>query len=299
MEEFKKRLIHLIHAKPLSWKAVYTLLKIDPCLSSLYSPSFAESINANVKTSLTKLQKIPIDSLLEYYHSHDVQLISFFDEDYPLQLKAIHQPPWILFTKGDKTLLEQPFPLAVVGSREATPYGKQAIETLFPELIKYEAIIISGLAKGIDAYAHKTAIKLGGRTIGVIAGGINHLYPKENHELAKFMMKEHLVVSEYPPDTKPEKWQFPLRNRIIGGLGKGTLVIEAKKRSGSFITADFALNEGREVFAVPGSILTPSSVGTNELIQLGAKLVKEPKDIIEEIFPNLYPIEKNYKNGSF
>ncbi|SEM47598.1 DNA processing protein [Mesobacillus persicus] len=287
MDEFKKRLIHLIHASPLSWKTVYTLLKADPCLSSLYSPSFAQSSNDNVKISLAKLQKISIDALLDYYHSNDIHLISLFDEDYPMHLKAIHQPPWILFAKGDISLLGQPFPLAVVGSREATPYGKQAIEILFPELIKYKAVIISGLAKGIDAHAHKMAIKLGGRTIGVIAGGIHHLYPKENLELAKFMMKDHLVLSEYPPDTKPEKWQFPLRNRIIGGLAKGTLVIEAKKRSGSFITADFALNEGREVFAVPGSILTPSSVGTNELIQLGAKLVKEPKDIIEEIFSGL------------
>lgn len=147
-----------------------------------------------------------------------------------------------------------------------------------------DAVIFSGLAKGVDTYAHESAIKHGGRTVAVIAGGFEHIYPKENKKLAWKLMSEQLIISEYPPGTRAEKWYFPLRNRIISGLSKGTLVIEAKSRSGSFITAEFALNEGREVFAVPGSILSPAFAGTNNLIQMGAKLVKEPKDIIEEIF---------------
>jgi DNA processing protein len=284
MDEFKKRLIHLLHCKPRSWKSINQLLKDDPSLSTLYSPLYASSNSEKQNQFLPLLHNIPINDLIEYYARNDIHLISVFDEDYPPILKTIYQPPWLLWAKGDKTLLNQPFPLAVVGSREATAYGRSAIEFLFPELIKHNAIIISGLARGIDTHAHRTAIRLGGRTIGVIAGGFQYIYPKENLGLASEMMTEQLVLSEYPPNTRPEKWHFPLRNRIIGGLAKGTLVIEAKKRSGSFITADFALSEGRDVFAVPGSILTPSYTGTNELIQLGAKLIKEPKDIIEEIY---------------
>jgi len=283
MDEFKKRLIHLLHCTPQSWKTIYLILKEDPCLSTLYSPSFEPSMHLKEKHFLPLLHKLPIDDIIDYYKRNEIHLISIFDEDYPPILKNIYQPPWLLFAKGDKTLLNQPFSLAVVGSREATAYGKSSIEFLFPELIKRQAVIISGLARGIDAHAHKTAIKLGGRTIAVIAGGFQHIYPRENLGLAIKMMEDQLVLSEYPPNIKPEKWQFPLRNRIIGGLAKGTLVIEAKKRSGSFITADFALSEGRDVFAVPGSILNPAFNGTNELIQLGAKLIKEPKDIIEEI----------------
>ncbi|WP_404331489.1 DNA-processing protein DprA [Mesobacillus maritimus] len=284
MDEFKKRLIHLLHCKPQSWKTVYRILNDDPSLTALYSPLTAPSISSKQNEFLPLLQQIPIDDLIEYYVRNDIHLISVFDADYPPLLKNIYQPPWLLWAKGDRTLLNCSFPLAVVGSREATAYGKSAIEFLFPELIKHQAVIISGLARGIDAHAHQMAIRLGGRTIAVIAGGFHHIYPRENLGLASHMMTEQLVLSEYPPNTRPEKWQFPLRNRIIGGLAKGTLVIEAKKRSGSFITADFALSEGRDVFAVPGSILNPSFTGTNELIQLGAKLIKEPKDIIEEIY---------------
>jgi len=284
MEESKKRLIHLIHCRTYSWKAIYQLLKTDPSLASLYTTHEHQSFSNAVKGSFSSPQNIPIEQLLEYYQKNQIHLISYFDDDYPMLLKNVYRPPWVLFAKGDKSLLNRPFPLAVVGSREATSYGKKVIEYLFPELVKQEAVIISGLAKGIDTHAHQTAVHLGGKTIGVIAGGFQHIYPKENQTLANYMMEEHLVLSEYPPHIRPEKWHFPLRNRIIAGLARGTVVIEAKRRSGSFITADMALNEGREVFAVPGNILTPSSVGTNELIKIGAKLVKEPKDIIEEIF---------------
>ncbi|MBM4763946.1 DNA-processing protein DprA [Bacillus sp. B15-48] len=280
MDELKKRLIQLVHCKRLGWKAIYSLLKANPSLRDLYSPLNDEIVQSNLPSMLNA---IPIDDLLEDYFTSKVKMISIFDEGYPPLLKTIYQPPWILFVKGDSNLLNSSFSLAVVGSREATPYGRNVIEYLFPELIHRGAMIISGLARGIDAHAHEIAMKNGGKTLAVIAGGFNHIYPRENCSLAHRMMRDQAIISEYPPIFRPEKWQFPLRNRIISGLAKGTLVIEAKKRSGSFITADYALNEGREVFAIPGSILSPSYCGTNELIQLGAKLVKEPKDIIEEI----------------
>jgi DNA processing protein len=173
--------------------------------------------------------------------------------------------------------------LAVVGSRQATQYGKNAIRFIFPELIQKGVLIVSGLAKGIDTLAHEYAIKNGGKTIAVIAGGLYHIYPKENMSLALEMMKTQLILSEYPPDTKPLKWHFPARNRIISGLAKGTLIIEAKRKSGSLITANYAVNEGREVFSLPGSIFNPCSVGANEIIQQGAKLVTSAEDILVEI----------------
>jgi DNA processing protein len=285
MDEFKKRLVHLVHCKHISWKTIAALLKEDPALSFVSSPSHSSTTDKHsLKISSAIMKSIHIDDLLEHYQKDGVKIISFFDYEYPTILKSIYQPPWVLFAKGDEGLLEADFSLAVVGSREASLYGKQVIDFLFPELIKQGAVIFSGLAKGIDTYSHLSAIKHHGRTVAVIAGGFEHIYPKENKELAGKLMREQLIISEYPPGTRPEKWHFPFRNRIISGLSRGTLVIEAKRRSGSFITADFALNEGREVFAVPGSILSPSYTGTNDLIQMGAKLVKEPKDIIEEIF---------------
>lgn len=282
MDEFTKRLVHLVHGR-LSWKGILLILKADLTLSNIYEPSYISSILPQTNTTLDDLQNIPIDHLLKEYDSRKIQIITIFDANYPERLKTIYQPPWVLFAIGDASLLTMQQSLAVVGSRDATYYGLKTVEFLFPELIENRTLIVSGLAKGIDAHAHKTAIKLGGKTAGVIAGGFNHIYPKENIDLANFMMKNQLVLSEYPPASYPEKWHFPMRNRIISGLAKGTLVVEARKRSGSLITAEFALNEGREVFAIPGSILTPNSNGVHYLIQQGAKLIKNSQDILEEL----------------
>ncbi len=278
MDVFKKKLIHLLHAIPYSWKQVFVVLQKDPHLASLYSPT--EPLLSNLQQ---KLAAVNIDQILLTYRHQKIKIISFYDEEYPSFLKNIFQPPWLLYAKGDVSLLNKDFLLAVVGSREATSYGKQAIDHLFPGLMASEAVIVSGLAKGIDAYAHKAAIRSGGRTIGVIAGGFFNLYPRENIPLAQYMMEKELIISEYPPQTRPERWQFPLRNRVIAGISRGTLVIEARQRSGSFITADTSLNEGREVFAVPGSIFAENSAGTNQLLKMGAKLVNDSEDIMEEI----------------
>ena len=202
-----------------------------------------------------------IHEQIRQYETNDITVITIFDKEYPRYLKEIYQPPWALFAKGDLSLLEREPKLAVVGSRQATQYGKNAIRLIFPELIENGVLIVSGLAKGIDALAHEYAIKNGGKTIAVIAGGLYHIYPKENMDLALEMMKTQLVVSEYPPDTKPLRWHFPARNRIISGLSNGTFIIEAKRKSGSLITANYAVNEGRDVFSLPGSIFNPYSIG--------------------------------------
>jgi DNA processing protein len=283
LDYLAKKLIHLIHSKHSSWKAIYSILKADSGLNNLYEEKYYTSLFTQQNNLLNNLHEIPVDKLLSEYSSQNIHLITIFDDNYPERLKTIYQPPWVLFAKGDMSLLNYQQSLAVVGSRKASEYGLKAIEYLFSELVEKGIMIVSGLAQGIDAHAHKTAIRLGGRTTGVIAGGFSNIYPKENIKLAEYMMEKQLVISEYPPSTPPQKWHFPMRNRIISGLSMGTLVIEARKKSGSLITAEFALNEGREVFAVPGSILTPNSDGVHDLIQQGAKLIRNPQDILEEL----------------
>ncbi|WP_026574869.1 DNA-processing protein DprA [Bacillus sp. UNC438CL73TsuS30] len=294
MDDFKEKLIHLLHYPNISWNAVYQMLKKDPTLHSLYrlhpqllqqKSSFPplNTFQDTGQTSFLTYQSEIIHEQIRQYKTNEIIVISIFDKEYPAVLKEIYQPPWALFAKGDISLLDKEPKLAVVGSRQATPYGKNAIRLIFPKLIEDGVLIVSGLAKGIDALAHDTAIKNGGKTIGVIAGGIYHIYPKENMNLALEMMKNQLIISEYPPDTKPLKWHFPARNRIISGLSKGTFIIEAKRKSGSLITANYAVNEGREVFSLPGSIFNPFSSGTNDLIQQGAKLVTSAEDILEEL----------------
>lgn len=282
MDGLKMKLIQLVHSRNASWNTIYSALKAYTASADHETAKYA-SINPQAQPLTRDHQLMSIDKLLNDYSAKNIHLITIFDPDYPIMLKTIYQPPWILFARGDLSLLTSRKRIAVVGSRNATAYGMAAIDYLFPSLIENNIQIVSGLAKGIDAHAHKAAIKMGGKTVGVIAGGFNNLYPKENIKLAEYMMEKHLLLSEYPPDTVPAKWQFPMRNRVISGLSQATLVIEARKKSGSLITADFALNEGRDVFAVPGSILTPDSDGVHYLIQQGAKLVKCSEDILEEL----------------
>ncbi len=286
MEPFRKKLVHLHHCRAAGWKTIYFLLKHDPKLQSFEFSFLKKALPALSDSAIRSLyEDLHSESLrnrISRYQEEEVHIITFFDRDYPEYLREIHQPPWVLYGKGKRELLGRKLKLAVVGSRKATEYGKRAIEALFPGLIERGVLIVSGLAKGIDAVAHRTAVKYGGETIAVIAGGLNHIYPEENKGLAAHLMEEHLVISEYPPDTKPLKWQFPMRNRIISGLSRGTLVVEAQARSGSLITANFAVQEGREVFALPGNIFSSNSEGTNELIQQGAKLVRNCEDILEE-----------------
>ena len=292
MDEFKEKFIHLLHYPNITWNTIYQMLKKDPSLQSIYRAPLlsipTKPIHQTIshEPSTTSFTTFPPDSIHEQirqYKTNDIAIITIFDKEYPSILKEIYQPPWALYAKGDLSLLEKEPKLAVVGSRQATTYGKNAIKHIFPELINQDILIVSGLANGIDALAHEETIKLGGRTIGVIAGGLYHIYPKENLPLAVNMMQTQLVLSEYPPDTKPLRWHFPARNRIISGLSAGTFIIEAKRKSGSLITANYAVHEGRDVFSLPGSIFNPCSGGTNEIIQQGAKLVISAKDILEEL----------------
>lgn len=219
----------------------------------------------------------------EVYKDDGITVVTILDSDYPPLLKQTFDPPIVLYTKGDRKLMTSPLMLSVVGTRYPSKNGKDSLKKIIDPLIRSGWTIVSGLAYGIDVYSHQLAMKHSGKTIAVLGSGFHHIYPREHIEIAEELAADHLLLSEYPPDRKPAKWQFPSRNRIISGLSRGTLIIEAREKSGSLITGDSALQEGREVFSVPGSILEPRSAGTNHLIQQGAKLTTCADDIIDEL----------------
>jgi len=188
----------------------------------------------------------------------------------------------VLYVKGS-LLTEDEWCLAVVGTRRATVYGKQVTEEIVSDLARSKITIVSGLAKGIDTIAHRSALEAGGRSLAVFASGLDITYPAENERLARDIMEHGALLSEYPLGAKPRAENFPRRNRILSGLSLGVLVAEADETSGAMITARMALEQDREVFAIPGSILSPASRGTNHLIQEGAKLVRVYTDILEEL----------------
>lgn len=213
-----------------------------------------------------------------------IEEIDISSKKYPKQLKEIYNPPQKIYALGNIEILNN-IGIAIVGARKATEYGKKVALKLSEDLSKNKIVIISGLAKGIDSYAHIGTLNVqNGKTIAVLGSGIKEIYPKENIELArKIIKKGGCIISEYFPNEKPNKINFPKRNRIISGLSKGVIVVEASEKSGALITADFALEQGREVFTVPGSIYSNTSVGTNKLIQQGAKLVTNYEDVLNEI----------------
>jgi len=222
----------------------------------------------------------------EYIHKlkdTGIRLISIEDDEYPDMLRNIHEPPQILHARGTIKLNEYKA-IAVVGARKATRYGTDMAKQIAYELALRNVSVVSGMARGVDTFAHKGALEARGTTIAVMGCGIDIAYPPENKELIEKVSKQGIVVSEYLLGAEPVPGHFPARNRIISGLSMGVVVIEAGEKSGSLITADLALEQGREVFAVPGNADSSSSKGTNTLIKQGAKLVTSVEDILEEFF---------------
>ena len=232
------------------------------------------------------------DRLKEYERQLKKEGMLYFtvvDDAYPPLLKEIDAPPWLLFAKGKLSLLNRPA-LAVVGSRKTSPYGRMTTRNLVSALAARGWCIVSGLAVGVDGLAHETALRAEGATIAVLGSGINVVYPRGHRHYYQQISEKGLLLSEYAPNTPAHPGFFPQRNRIIAGLAYGTLVIEAAKKSGSLITAHHALEYGREVFAVPGSIYDAQSVGTNLLIQQqGAKLITNVDDILAELTHVSFP----------
>lgn len=218
---------------------------------------------------------------LENIYKHGIRVVTIDDELYPLYLKNIYDPPVVLYMKG--SIIKEEKCLAVVGSRKATSYGLGMAQTISRELAKYGITVVSGMARGVDSYAHKGALQEGGRTIAVLGCGVDVIYPYENKKLMESIIENGACISEYLPGTTPAANNFPARNRIISGISLGVIVIEAGNKSGSLITADFALEQGREVFALPGNVNSINSTGTNKLIKEGAKIVTGIEDILEEL----------------
>jgi len=221
--------------------------------------------------------------------SREIQTLKPGDPGYPRLLTEIHSPPEMLYVKG--TLLEEDeAAVAIVGTRAATPYGLGVAGRLAEELAGCGITVVSGLAEGIDAAAHEGALRAGGRTIAVVGHGLSRIYPPQHKKLAERIAESGCVVSEFPMEEKPNPWNFPKRNRIIAGLSLGTLVVEAPFKSGALITARYAMEQGREVFAVPGPVSSRQSEGTLALLKDGAKLVCKVEDILEELAPHLKEI---------
>jgi len=231
---------------------------------------------------LTLRSKLDLAAELARVYELGVTVLTWDSDDYPPLLKSISDPPPVLYVKG-KLLAQDEWALGAVGTRRATVYGREATRALVSGLAASGVTIVSGLAHGVDTYAHRAALDAGGRTIAVLGSGVDVIYPSENRKLAERIANSGAVVSEYPLGTRPEGGNFPRRNRIISGLSLGLLVVEGRVTSGAMITADYAAEQGREVFAVPGNILNPVSAGPNQLIQQGAKLVTSIGDILEEL----------------
>jgi len=237
----------------------------------------------SIETLLLLCPKISLDAEMGKLERYKVKALTCEDSRYPPKLKEIYDYPPLLYIRGNFMPRQDDPCLAVVGTRRPSIYGRQVAEEITTDLAKSKITVISGLARGIDSIAHRAALGVGGKTIAVLASGLDIIYPAENARLAQAIMEQGALVSEHPLGIKPRAENFPLRNRIMSGLSLGVLVVEARERSGALITALQALEQNREVFAIPGSILSPASRGTNHIIQEGAKLVRNCTDIIEEL----------------
>ena len=281
-------LLRLIGVNGIGNKRILKLYKSFGSLDAIFSASTQEIIDLIGIDCDTAVQikedtyKRFADKQISEIKKKNFKVLTYWSSGYPLPLKRIFNPPVILFYKG--AIEEKDFnSISVVGMRMPSQYGKQATEYFCTELVSRGITIISGMARGIDTIAHQCSLKNKGRTLAVLGSGLNVCYPPENRKLFNDIIKSGAVISEFPLYTPPNKENFPRRNRIISALSKGTLVVEGGVKSGALITAYFALDQGKEVFAVPGNINNTKSRGTHKLIKEGAKLVEVVDDILEEI----------------
>jgi len=283
------KLILLAHFPKISPKRYQQLLAAFSNIDNAWEAEFDELTKIGwdvnlVHEFLTWKEKINEEVMSAVLEKENIICITIDDVDYPSLLKQIYDPPFCLFVKGKLTNSE--FNLAVVGTRKCTPYGRQVTEELVSDLAAKGITIVSGLAFGIDSIAHGTAIKARGTTIAVLGSGNNthNIYPTAHRDLAQNIIEHNgAIITEYPPGTEPTAFSFPRRNRIIAGMSLGTLVIEAGEQSGALITSSCALENGREVFAVPQNITSHTSIGPNNLLKMGAHLVTKADDILDAL----------------
>lgn len=262
----------------------------DPTKAFSAAPAELAAIDGLQREAIEGLvgfsQWAEVDNDLRRIRNGGISLVRYIDTEYPVRLRAIADPPPLLYVKGAFAASDERA-MAVVGSRSASEYGRRVARDLSRGLASYGFTVVSGLARGIDAMAHETALSSGGRTVAVLGSGVERAYPPEHDRLYQRIAEQGAVISEFPMGTKPLAFNFPARNRLISGLSLGVVVVEATEKSGSLITASLAIDQGREVFAVPGEVGSSRSRGAHRLIRQGAKLVETVDDIIEEIAPQL------------
>ena len=242
---------------------------------------------------LSEHKRLAPEQLYAQYLDSGAQAVTIYDEDYPVRLRDIYDPPPILLYHGQLPA-EEDICLGMIGSRNASAYGRQVAEILSRDLAFQDLIVVSGMARGIDSICHKGALDAGGRTIAVLGSGLDVVYPRENEQLYQDICSNGTVISEFPLGTGAVALNFPRRNRIISGLSHGIIVVEAGEKSGTLLTVDYALQQGRDIFAVPGPITSPTSRGTNRLLKEGAKIARSAADICEEYIET--PLKKLPRN---
>ncbi len=287
----KSQLISLSEVPGMGPRRIRALLRKFPELEDITNLSKSDMMQVEgISGDLAaKTKGIDLDignRAMDKTASMGAKYFTYWDSDYPEHLKTIYDAPVGIFVMGDIPQLPC---MGIVGTRQPSPYGKKMVKILTLDLIKAGFCIVSGFARGIDTWAHKTVLKYNGSTIAVFGNGLDICYPGENRKLWELLLENGAFISEFIPGTKPDAVNFPKRNRIISGLSKGVLVIEAGKKSGAIITALNALNQNREVFALPGQTDSSKSIGTNRLIQQGARLVTNVDDILSEFQLQLPP----------
>lgn len=286
-------LINLLNVSKIGPKRVRTLILDNPDIESIFSLSEkelckSEGIDQRLAQEIRSYTHFDYGQKeIERIDKLEVKIISILDDEYPLLLKNIHNPPILLYIKG-KMLKPKEDTVAIVGSRITTDYGRTVTQSITKQLVSSGITVVSGLARGIDTIAHREVVKTGGRTIAVLGCGIDRVYPSENKKLFHNIMEEGTIVSEFPLGTLPEPGNFPQRNRIISGLCHATVVVEAGNKSGAILTALNAVDQNREVYAVPGRINDKQSVGCLRLIKHGAIPVESGEQIVEQIQPHLF-----------
>lgn len=287
LESTRLRLIHIHRCDGITRKTLRKLLQLDPSLQTIYTLS-ASQIHHYILIPEDKAKRLFNDlhnDMLRQELQKDLRkykVITILDDTYPPMLKAIKDAPLVLYAMGNVPLIKQTPSISVIGTRKPSPFAGDKMKYIVSPLVRNNWVIISGMAKGIDSFAHRLSLHYHGKTIAVLGGGFNHIYPKENIPLFNQLIKTGLALSEYPPDTPPKPYHFPERNRIISGLSFATLVIEATAKSGTLITVDQALDQGREVYAVPGSPHIVQAAGCLQLIQDGAKLATSHQAIVDD-----------------
>lgn len=288
MDRFKRDLILLNMLEGVGYIRIKTLLDVFKTTQAIFEASCEELMQVEgIGSKIADFIKRAgidwdIDKELSLIEKNGITVKTIFDQDYPENLRQTYDPPAVLYVKG-KLKPEDNQAIAIVGSRRCTQYGIRTAQRLASGLPECGITVVSGMARGIDTAAHKGAISANGRTIAVLGNGLSFVYPHENKRLADKIVENGALVSEFPMEMPPHKENFPRRNRVISGLSKGVVVVEAAERSGALITADFALSEGRDVFAVPGPAGAVTSKGTNNLIREGAKITEDVNDILAEL----------------